>query len=393
MAPLALPPERDLFAIDNELFNRPDTQKALQAGQLVAKQSALTSANRLVAIGRPLSIGVIAVSFIHLWDRIASIRPAGVAELVLNENVYHGSSGLLTFFVDAVALYLVATRAAAHYTGRKPKASPAIWFFYTLTALLNFSFVLANSAMPEFTKGWLTGLNFTTAIMLALLIPVSIAAIESAMQVAQVAKLKLMVEVEALTQLLKPSEASPAAIADQPTQSSNRIAFAPLMDAHELAEAHQRKQIERHEPSPAGVEYAWPDRRAGVERRPAFHEVPLSVVRFPIISPEAEQALIDEAHEAADLAPAQVVRQYGPEAPEAKRIEPHTTDDQTSLNELVDKGIAWVKERLKEGAELNAEIVRLKDDEGMTYPQIAKELELSSADNARSRYRAAKGTK
>lgn len=375
MAPMTLP-ERDLFAIDNQLFERPEAQRALQAGQLEAKAEALKSAKRLVWIGRPLSIGVIAVSFIHLWDRIASIKPADVTALDLSAGVYHGSSGLLTFFVDAVALYLVATRAAAGYTGRKPKVSPAIWFFYALTALLNFSFVLANSAMPAFTADWLYGLNFITAVMLALLIPVSIAAIESAIQVCETAKLKLMVEVKALTVLAKNAPAVISeAIDTAPAQSDGSAPIAPQIAAQQATEAPARRPAleaaeawldgrlsadyvapaqDRPAPQPAGVVYAWPK------------------------ASSAAPALAVASHEA---------------RPEAEVIEAPEAQEPTQLDVLIERGAAWLKERLREGAELNAEIVRLKDEEGMTFPQIAKALQLSSSDNARSRYRAAKGTK
>ncbi|NTU85225.1 MAG: hypothetical protein HGA45_38695 [Chloroflexales bacterium] len=187
------------FAIDESLLEHPAAQRAHQRGLLRAKAEALRGAERLVQWARPLLISVLVVSFLHLWHQIARIAPAGVAALPLPAWTHWLAAALLTASVDATALYLVATRSAAQYARLGEQGRGAVWFFYLLTAALNSVFVLTYTpGLPPLIQAITPVLSLLGALLLGLLVPVSIAALERARQVADVARLSLLVEVETL---------------------------------------------------------------------------------------------------------------------------------------------------------------------------------------------------
>ena len=61
------------LSIDPALLQTPAALRARQKGILLAKSQALRAATRLTAWARPLLIGVLVVSFLHLWHQIARI--------------------------------------------------------------------------------------------------------------------------------------------------------------------------------------------------------------------------------------------------------------------------------------------------------------------------------
>ncbi|NTU81989.1 MAG: hypothetical protein HGA45_21860 [Chloroflexales bacterium] len=81
--------------IDPALLERPEAQAARQRGLLRAKHDALRSAEGLVGWARPLLIGVLTVSFLHLWHQIARIAPEGVPALPLPAWTHWLSAALL----------------------------------------------------------------------------------------------------------------------------------------------------------------------------------------------------------------------------------------------------------------------------------------------------------
>jgi hypothetical protein len=197
--PAAPTPLAQLLSIDPALLERPEAQAARQRGLLRAKHDALRAAEGLVGWARPLLIGVLIVSFLHLWHQIARIAPEGVPALPLPAWTHWLSAALLTISVDATALYLVATRSAAQYARLGGQGALSVWFFYLLTAALNSLFVLSYTpGLPTQVQAITPALSLLGAILLGLLVPVSIAALERARQVADVARLSLMVEVETL---------------------------------------------------------------------------------------------------------------------------------------------------------------------------------------------------
>ncbi|MBX0329925.1 hypothetical protein K2Z83_19860 [Oscillochloris sp. ZM17-4] len=187
------------LSIDPALLERPEAQAARQRGLLRAKADALHATERLVGWARPLLISVLVVSFLHLWHQIARIAPEGVPALLLPAWTHWLSAALLTISVDATALYLVATRSAAQYARLGGQGAVSVWFFYLLTAALNSLFVLSYTpGLPTQVQAITPALSLLGAILLGLLVPVSIAALERARQVADVARLSLLVEVEML---------------------------------------------------------------------------------------------------------------------------------------------------------------------------------------------------
>ena len=197
--PAAPAPLVALLSIDPALLERPEAQVARQRGLLRAKADALRAAEGLVGWARPLLIGVLIVSFLHLWHQIARIAPEGVPALPLPAWTHWLSAALLTISVDATALYLVATRSAAQYAHLGRQGAVSVWFFYLLTAALNSLFVLSYTpGLPIAVQTITPVLSLLGALLLGLLVPVSIAALERARQVADVARLSLLVEVETL---------------------------------------------------------------------------------------------------------------------------------------------------------------------------------------------------
>lgn len=189
--------------LDPALLERPEARLAHQRGLLTAKTEALRSATRLTAWARPLLVGVLIVSFLHLWHQIARITPEGVPALPLPAWAHWLSAGLLTASIDATALYLVATRAAAQYARLGQHGRASVWFFYLLTAALNSVFVLSYTpGLPSAIDTITPILSLIGAVLLGVLVPVSIAAVEQARQVADAARLALLVEVELLRGLV-----------------------------------------------------------------------------------------------------------------------------------------------------------------------------------------------
>src|SRR5579859_2744926 len=91
----------DIFQHDITALDTPAAQRALHMGLLHAKREAMRSAEQLIRWGRPLLIGIITVSFLHLWDTIAAIRPAFVAELRVPAWLYYATAAALTLAIDA----------------------------------------------------------------------------------------------------------------------------------------------------------------------------------------------------------------------------------------------------------------------------------------------------
>lgn len=204
-----------LFRLPAELLDRPEAQRARVEGTLLAKQEAHKTAKGLVSVGGALKGLVLLVSFLHIWHLVSLIVPPYVAPMRLPDWLYHTSSGLFTATVDAVALYLVTSRQTLAYIGEKRQGN-SVMFFYVLTALLNGVFILMF--MPDLAQwfaGWLlTVSRVTVAIMLSILVPVSIAAIESAHQINEVARLMLIRDIKTLQGVLNPQ---PVVIGAQPT--------------------------------------------------------------------------------------------------------------------------------------------------------------------------------
>jgi hypothetical protein len=190
------------LSIDPALLQTPAAQRARQKGILLAKQQALQAATRLTAWARPLLIGVLVVSFLHLWHQIARIAPADIPALSLPPWAHWLSAALLTISVDATALYLVATRSAAQYARLGDHGTLSLWFFYVLTGALNSVFVLRYTPdLPASVAQLTPALSLLGAVLLGLLVPISIAAVEHARQIADVARLTLLVEVTTLREL------------------------------------------------------------------------------------------------------------------------------------------------------------------------------------------------
>ena len=190
------------LSIDPALLQTPAALRARQKGILLAKTQALQAATRLTAWARPLLIGVLVVSFLHLWHQIARIAPADIPALTLPPWAHWLSAALLTISVDATALYLVATRSAAQYARLGDHGTLSLWFFYVLTGALNSVFVLRYTpGLPASVAQITPALSLLGAVLLGLLVPISIAAVEHARQIADVARLTLLVEVTTLREL------------------------------------------------------------------------------------------------------------------------------------------------------------------------------------------------
>jgi hypothetical protein len=232
------------FAIDPALLERPAAQFARQRGLLRAKTEALRATENLIQWARPLLVGVLIVSFLHLWHQIARIAPAGVAALPLPAWTHWLSAALLTASVDATALYLVATRSSAQYARLGEQGRGAVWFFYLLTAALNSVFVLTYTpGLPPPVQAITPILSLTGALLLGLLVPVSIAALERARQVVDVARLSLLVEVETLRGIVAQEEGTQGASTQEPGSSPSAVT--PATDAPEHSASENIAAIAR----------------------------------------------------------------------------------------------------------------------------------------------------
>ncbi|NTU81988.1 MAG: hypothetical protein HGA45_21855 [Chloroflexales bacterium] len=162
--------------------------------------------------------------------------------------------------MDATALYLVATRSAAQYARLGGQGSAAVWFFYLLTAALNSLFVLSYTpGLPRAVQAITPTLSLVGAVLLGLLVPISIAALEHARQVADVARLSLLVEVETLRGLVArgaeppepPATDAPAIAADDRAAAANIVAISrtyrcKYCDATELSASELMTHGRRH---------------------------------------------------------------------------------------------------------------------------------------------------
>lgn len=204
-SPVGLSPA-EAFKLDPELLETPAAKRAMLAGLLQAKRHAMQQVERLARFGRPLLVAIVFVSFLHVFETIAGIRPQFVEELRLPSWLYHAAAALLTSAIDLAALYTVSAHAAAllalPVTSRR-----GVWFFLSVTFLLNAAFVVryAPSLPAWFRSSVLPVLDIAFVVLLPAFVPVAIVAVESAAARLQLARLRLLVEVTALTDLVEPS--------------------------------------------------------------------------------------------------------------------------------------------------------------------------------------------
>lgn len=197
-----------LFKMPAELLATETAQLARTRGLLLAKREAHKTADNLVKYGTPLKALVILVSFFHLWHEISRIVPSYVAPFRLPDAIYHFSSAALIGAIDLVALYLVSSRQTLAYIGER-RQTRGVLFFYTLTAILNGVFILSYMpGLPDWFTAVLPLARMVAAVMLAILVPVAIAAVEQAHQHNEVARLSLMVDIETLAGILPAAEAA-----------------------------------------------------------------------------------------------------------------------------------------------------------------------------------------
>lgn len=201
---MSTPIAPDLLALPDDLLATPAARRALQSGLLAAKRSALASAERLARAGWPLLIAIIGVSFIHIWDVIALIRPAFVHELVLPEGLYHLTAAAQTVAIDAAALYCVAAAALAGATSGTTGPRWGIRFFLLLTFLLNAAYIVryAPALDPQIRAAVLPALDLLFAVALPAFIPSAIVSVERGRAELERCRLLLLVETTALEALL-----------------------------------------------------------------------------------------------------------------------------------------------------------------------------------------------
>lgn len=202
----------DLLALPDDLLATPAARRALQSGLLAAKRSALASAERLARAGWPLLIAIISVSFLHIWDVIALIRPEYVQELQLHHGLYHFTAAAQTLAIDAAALYCVAAAALAGHAGGGDTRRWGIAFFLILTFALNAAYIVrhAPSIDPQLQAAVLPVLDLIFALTLPAFIPIAIVSVERGRAELERCRLLLLVETTALAALLD------QAVVDQP---------------------------------------------------------------------------------------------------------------------------------------------------------------------------------
>ena len=215
-------PAPDLLQMDTAMLETPAAKRALQAGLLEAKREALKSAKLLAMWGRPLLIAVIAVSFLHLWDTIALIKPDWIADLKLPDGLYHITAGAFTLAIDASAFYCVAASGTAALALGQQGRRWGIGFFMLLTFLLNAAYVVRYA--PELDGGIRSAvlplLDVLFAGLLPAFIPVAIFSLEGAGQRVELARLRLLVECTALEELVKPPVVT---VKQKPEKASQRF--------------------------------------------------------------------------------------------------------------------------------------------------------------------------
>jgi hypothetical protein len=183
----------------------PEASRARQQGLLAARRSALRSAEHLGLWGRPLLVGIIGVSFLHLWESIAAYQPEGVATLRLPDLAYHAAAAALTGAIDLAALYLVAANAVCVQAGQ-PERRGALRFFLGLTFLLNGAYLVRHApSLPAGVQAaLLPALDLLFVVLLPAFIPIAIVALEGALQRLGAARLSLLEETTALRAMLQP---------------------------------------------------------------------------------------------------------------------------------------------------------------------------------------------
>lgn len=200
-------PITDLHSILHTETNMdtPAARRAMQSGLLEAKQQAMRRAARLAKAGTPLLIGVIAVSFVHLWESVSVYKPAGVPELPLPNEIHYATAAAFTLAIDAVAYYAVACSNAAQFAGAHNRRRWAVQFFLFLTFALNAAFVIRHAPnLPTgFSSTALTALDLLFVVALPAFVPAAIVAVERAAHLVEAARLKLLVETTALAELVE----------------------------------------------------------------------------------------------------------------------------------------------------------------------------------------------
>ncbi|KAB8142950.1 hypothetical protein F8S13_11955 [Chloroflexia bacterium SDU3-3] len=210
----------DLLQLDAALLETPAAKRALQVGLLQAKREALASAGVLARCGRPLLIAVIAVSFLHIWDTIALVKPTWVGELQLPAALYHATAGAFTLAIDAAAFYCVAASGTAALALGPQRRRWGVGFFMLLTFLLNAAYVVryAPALDAAIRTGVLPLLDVLFAFLLPAFIPVAVVSVEGAAQRVELARLRLLVETTALEELIQ----SPVKLGGQKPQKASQ---------------------------------------------------------------------------------------------------------------------------------------------------------------------------
>lgn len=229
----------DALRLETHHIDTPAAQLARQRGILQAKTEALATATKLLPWARWLSMAIIAVSAVHLWETLAAIKPDDIAVLRLPSEVYHFSALALVAVIDCSIWFLTAAQGAAAYAGYRQQ-SRALGFLYTLTFLLNLAFLARH--MPDLPPQIADGVSVTLAVLfpalLALLVPVSLTATERAAHLLRATRAALLVDVE----MLRGMVAIPATPEQPPAQQACEGGASPrVVPVAELA--HERAEL------------------------------------------------------------------------------------------------------------------------------------------------------
>jgi hypothetical protein len=187
------------FALDPATLDSPAARQARAAGLLQVKRAAAQRAARLASWGRPLLVGVIVVSALHIFETLAGFRPVGVKAPEIAPQLYHLTAGALTLAIDLAALWLTAARGVLALAG-VARRWYGLAFFLSLTALLNAAYMLRHAPDLD-AAAVLPALDGAFAVLLPLAVPVAIASVEGAAQQLEAARLALLVEAAALRPL------------------------------------------------------------------------------------------------------------------------------------------------------------------------------------------------
>lgn len=225
------PDDIGIFHAEPVDMTTPAARRALQTGLLASKGKALRNAERLARWGSWLVIAIIAVSFVHLWDTIAAIKPDFVPELRLPVIVFHLTAAALVLAVDLAAFYVVAAGRATLMAGGSYKKASAFFFLLT-TFLLNASFIVryAPELWGGFREGVLPWFNGAFIILIPAVVPVGIFSIEGATTRLETSILKLLVETTALRELLNPPAKAPIKERAPSTHKASQCDMGTLAD-------------------------------------------------------------------------------------------------------------------------------------------------------------------